>query len=139
MAFTGRRSLDVKGAERRDDHEIREDKGPTSGPRTPESGTQVRNIDADLDGERSRQGLADRDRFAHLLFGQPFALGHKLALHLTDKRHRSAEPEQAETQKISDDLADSAVRRCCCNGHPSLLRSPINPNTSVRFARGGEM
>src|SRR5262249_59656595 len=33
--------IDVEGAERRDDYEIREDKGPTSGPRTPESGTQV--------------------------------------------------------------------------------------------------
>src|SRR5262249_16688762 len=33
--------MDVEGAERRDDHEIREDKGPTSGPCAPESGTQV--------------------------------------------------------------------------------------------------
>src|SRR6516162_2414604 len=57
-------------------------------------------------------------------------VSHELALHLTDKRHRSAEPEQAETQKINYDLADSAVRRCRRNGHPNLLRRPINPNTS---------
>src|SRR5262252_1465264 len=123
--------MDVEGTERGDDHEVREDKGPASSPRTPESGTQVRDIDADLDGERSRQGLADRDRFAHLLLGQPFPLCDKLALHLTDQRYRSAEPEQAETQKINNDLAESAVRRCRRNGHPNLLRSPNDPNTST--------
>src|SRR5262249_58528506 len=32
--------MDVEGAERRDDREIREDKSPTSGPCAPESGTQ---------------------------------------------------------------------------------------------------
>src|SRR5215472_15030952 len=113
--------MDVEGTERGDDHEVREDKGPASSPRTPESRTQIGDIDADLDGERSRQGLADCDRFAHLLLGQPFSLCNKLALHLADERDWTAEPEYAETQKINNDLADSAVRRCHRNDHPNLL------------------
>src|SRR5262249_8321518 len=64
------------------------------------------------------------------LLGQPFPLGHKLALHLADKRHRTAEPEQAETQKINNDLADWRVGRCHRNDRSCW---PHNTQTTTQF------
>ena len=67
---------------------------PAHAPQKPHA--QVGDVDADLDGKRTRQRLADRDGFAHLLLGQPAALGDQFALHLADERDRPAKAEQAQ-------------------------------------------
>jgi hypothetical protein len=54
--------------------------------------------------------LANRDRFAHLFFGQPTALIGQLAAHLTDQRNRAAEAEQAKAEKVPHDLNDPVAR-----------------------------
>ena len=59
--------IDVERAERGDDHEVRQDEGPAAGPGAPEAAAQIGDVDADLDRERPRQRLADRDGLAHLL------------------------------------------------------------------------
>jgi hypothetical protein len=48
-----------------------------------------------LDGERSGQRLADGNRFTHLFFGQPAALGNKFTFHLADQRNGTPESQQA--------------------------------------------
>jgi len=64
-----------------------------SDPGAPESAAQIADIDADLDRQRSGQRLADGDGLAHLLLGQPFALGDDFALHLADQRNGAAEAQ----------------------------------------------
>src|SRR5262249_44748153 len=70
---------------------------------------QIGDVDADLDGERAGQRLADRDRLAHLFLGEPAFVGDELALHLADQRHRPAEAEEAEAEEIEDELRDGAA------------------------------
>src|SRR5215469_3358361 len=105
--------MDVKRAKPRDDQEIRQDKGPAAGPRTPEPAPQIGDEDADLDREGTGQRLADGHGIAHLLPGQPLAFTYELPFHQADKRHRPAEPQSAETEEINDDFAErTAVRQC---------------------------
>src|SRR5262249_49094888 len=84
--------IDIESAQSGNDHEVRKDESPPTNPSTPKTAAQIRDINSDLNRERSGQRLADRNGFAHLLFGQPAALGNKFALHLPDQRHGSAEP-----------------------------------------------
>src|SRR5207302_227841 len=117
--------VEVERAERGDDDEVRQDECPTAGPRAPEAGTKVRNVDADLNGQRSRHGLTDRNGFAHLLLGHPLFVGYQFAFHLADQRDRAAEAEQAEPQEIPDDFADRA---------PGLFG--VGRHADLRHARG---
>src|SRR4029077_14405931 len=102
--------IDVESPEPRHDHEVWQDEGPASRPRTPEAGAQVGDVDADLDGERPRQRLAYRDRLAHLLFSQPAALVCEFTSHLTDQRDRAAEAKQAKAEKVAHALHDPVAR-----------------------------
>src|SRR5690349_23129258 len=76
--------IDVQSTESGDDHKVRKDESPAADPGAPKTAAQIGDIDSDLNGERSRQRLADRDGFAHLLFAEPATLGDELALHLAD-------------------------------------------------------
>jgi len=95
----------VKRTQGGDNDEIGQDERPSAGPCAPEAGPQIGRVDANLDGKRPRQGLADGDGFAHLLVGEPALLRHQLALHLTDQRHRPAEAQKAQTQEVTHELA----------------------------------
>src|SRR6516165_7971023 len=86
--------IDVKGAQRCDDHKIWKDKRPAAGPCPPKAGPQIGNVHADLDRKRSRQRLADGNCFAHLFLRQPSTVGDQLALHLTNEGDRPAEPQE---------------------------------------------
>ena len=83
--------INVEGTQCRNDHEIGEDKGPSAGPCSPETASQVRDVDAHLDGERPRQRLTDGDGFAHLLLGQPTPVSDQFPFHLTHKSDRPAQ------------------------------------------------
>ena len=78
-------------------------------PRAPKAGAQVGDVDADLDGERSRERLTYRNGLPHLLLGEPFSVGDKLLLHLADERHGTAGPQQPKAQEIERHLANSAL------------------------------
>src|SRR5215467_166472 len=78
--------IDIESAQSGDDNEIGKDESPAADPGAPKTAAQVRDINSDLNRERSRQRLADGNGFAHLLFGQPAALGNEFALHLADQR-----------------------------------------------------
>src|SRR6516162_5434875 len=103
--------MDVKRPEHRDDQKVRQDKCPATGPRTPEAAPQIGDKDADLDRQRTRQRLADRNGVAQLLPGQPLAFTHELLFHESDERHRSAEPQSSEAEEIKDDLAQRTSLR----------------------------
>jgi len=81
------------------DQKIRQDERPAARPRPPEAAAQIRDEDAHLDRERSRQRLTYGDRFAHLLFAQPTALGDQFAFHLANQGHGSTKAEQPQAQK----------------------------------------
>src|SRR5258707_9850664 len=83
--------IDVESSQRRDDDEVGQDEGPAAGPGAPETAPQVRHIDANLNGKRSRQRLANRNRLPHLLLGEPLAVVDQFALHLAHQRYWSAE------------------------------------------------
>ena len=87
-------------AKRRHDQEIRQDEGPSACPGAPEAAAQIGDEDADLNGERPWQGLADGDRLAHLLARQPFPLADQFPFHLADKGDRAAEAHKAEAQEV---------------------------------------
>ena len=88
--------IDVERAQRGDDDEVRQDEGPSAGPGAPEAAAQVGDIDPDLNRQRPRQRLADRDGLAHLLLGEPFAVVDEFALHLADQRHRTAKTQESQ-------------------------------------------
>src|SRR6516162_6062364 len=115
--------MDLEGAESRHDNEVRQNERPAPRPRAPESAAQIGGVDADLDGERSRQRLADRDGLAHLLLAQPLALGDELALHLPHQRHRSAEAQEPEAKEVGHQLRDAAGRGGCRYRHVAPLAS----------------
>src|SRR5215469_17094554 len=91
----------IEGRDRRHDEEIGRDECPASCPSPPEPASQVGNEDSDLYRQRSRQRLADRDGFAHLLGGQPATLADELPLHLPNECHRSAKPQKPEAQEVA--------------------------------------
>jgi len=101
--------IDVERAERSHDDEIGENEGPAADPSSPKSAAQISDVDTDLDRQRSRHRLADRNRFTHLLLAKPAALGDDLALHLADQRHGTAESQQAQPEKIAEQLRPSSV------------------------------
>src|SRR5438552_6458273 len=86
---------DVQRAERDHDHEVRQDERPSAGPGAPEAAADVRDPDADLDREWTRQRLADRDTLA-LVLGDPLPVADQLPLHLADEGDGAAEAEEAE-------------------------------------------
>ena len=101
--------MDVECTQSGDDDEIRKDERPAAGPRAPKAGAQVGDVDADLDGERSRERLTYRNGLPHLLLGQPFPFANKLSLHLADERDGTAEAEQPQPEEIGHHLADAAL------------------------------
>src|SRR6266545_4051600 len=103
---------DVKRPERRHDHKVRQDERPSARPRPPEATANVRDPDADLDRERTRQRLAYRDALAHLVLGEPPLVADQLALHLADEGDGAAEAEEAEPEVVPDELADGDALRC---------------------------
>ena len=91
--------MDVERTESGDDDEIGKDEGPATSPRAPKAGAQVGDVDADLDGERSRERLTYRNGLPHLLLGQPFPVTNKLSLHLADERDGTAKPSSPSRRK----------------------------------------
>src|ERR1700688_1376436 len=85
--------VNVERAERRHDNEVRQNESPSAGPCSPETAAQIRNEDANLNRERTRQRLTYRDAVAHLLFRQPPALLDQFFFHLRAQRHRSAKSD----------------------------------------------
>src|SRR5262249_14095837 len=79
-------------------------------PGSPEPSPQVGDEDPDLDSERARQRLADRDPLPHLLLRQPAPPLDEFPFHLADERHRPAEAERPQPQVIHDEAADSTAR-----------------------------
>jgi hypothetical protein len=100
--------IDIEGAERGNDDEVRQNECPASRPRAPEAGAQVGDIDTNLNRQRPRQGLTDGDGLAHLLLGHPATLADEIALHLADQRHWAAEPEEPKAQEVGYDFGDAA-------------------------------
>src|SRR5439155_16475585 len=74
----------VEGTQCRYNDKIRKDKRPTSSPCSPEASTQIRNIDSNLNRERTGHRLTDRDSFTHLLLCKPLPLLNQLPLHLSN-------------------------------------------------------
>src|SRR6202521_578076 len=86
--------MHVERTESGDDDEIGKDEGPATCTRAPKAGAQVGDVDAELDGERSRERLTYRNGLPHLLLGQPFSVFDKLLFHLADQRDGTAEPKE---------------------------------------------
>src|SRR5205085_10646725 len=103
--------VDEERERQSDDDEVWKHEGPPAGPGAPISAAQIGDIDADLDGERSRKRLADRDRLAHLAFGEPLAVIDKFALHLSHQRNRSAEAQKTEPQEVTYQFGDLPLCR----------------------------
>src|SRR5262249_21091448 len=133
---------DVESAQSGDDHKVWKDKGPAADPGTPKTAAQVRNMNSNLNGERSRQRLAYGNGFTHLLFGQPAALGDEFTLHLADQRNRTAETQQSEPGKIQNQLGQRATfycrlhchrfpRRWCEIGSRFEVLSPMSPQLAL--------
>src|ERR1700730_8919159 len=87
--------------------EIGKDEGPATSPRAPKADAQVGDVDADLDGEWSRERLTNRNGLPHLVLGQPFLVA--LSLHLADQRDGTAEPKEPQPQEIEHHRADAAL------------------------------
>jgi len=101
--------MDVERAQRGDDDEVGQDERPAAGPGAPEPAAHIGDKDADLDRQRAGERLRDRDRVAHLFLSQPALLADQFLFHLADERHRAAETDRAEPQKVQDDLLDRAT------------------------------
>src|SRR5207244_950303 len=105
-----------------DDQEVREDERPTAGPGPPEPAADVRDPDADLDGQWPGQRLTDGDALAHLLLRQPFLLAHQLAIHLANEGHGASESQDAEPQEIPNEVANGNALRRLLGFHRSSSR-----------------
>src|SRR6266849_3850901 len=64
--------IDIENAQCGDDDKVRKDESPATRPGSPKPATEIGNVDANLDRERSWKRLANRDRLTHLLLGEPF-------------------------------------------------------------------
>jgi hypothetical protein len=71
-------------------------------PGSPEPVSQIGNEDTNLRGEWTRQRLTYCYCLAHLFSCQPFALGHKLPLHLSHEGDRTSKPHDSQPQKVHD-------------------------------------
>src|SRR6266849_2508635 len=96
--------IDIENAQCGDDDKVRKDESPATRPGSPKPATEIGNVDANLDRERSWKRLANRDRLTHLLLGEPFPVIDKLALHLAHERNRPAEAEKPEAQEVPHQL-----------------------------------
>lgn len=47
--------INIESAQSGDDHKVRKDESPAADPSTPKATAQIRNINSDLNGERSRK------------------------------------------------------------------------------------
>jgi hypothetical protein len=103
--------VDVERAQQRDDHEVRQNECPAARPRAPEAAAQIGGPDADLDGERAGQRLADRDALTHLALRHPAAIADQLALHLADEGDGAAEAEQPEPQVVANEIPNRNATR----------------------------
>ena len=109
--------IDIESAQGSYDDEVRQDEGPAAGPGAPEATAQVGNVDSHLNCERPGQRLTNRDRLAHLLLGEPFAVVDQFAFHLADQRNRAAKTEATEPQEVAHQFADPAFWNDCRRRH----------------------
>src|SRR5262245_27451684 len=109
--------IHIQRTQRSDDHEVRKDESPAAYPGTPKTAAQVRDINSDLNRERSGQRLAYGNGFTHLAFGEPATLGDEFTLHLGDQRNRTAETAQSEPEKIQKQLGHRATFYCRLHCH----------------------
>src|SRR5215831_10144870 len=110
--------VDIERAHGGDDNEVGKNERPASCPGSPEAAPDVGDPDADLDGERPWQGLADRDALAHLVLREPLLVADQLTLHLTDERHGPAEAEKTKAQEVAHEIAKgNAVGRLLSAHH----------------------
>ncbi len=98
--------VDVKRAEHGDDDEVRQNEGPAACPRTPEAPANIGDPDADLDSQRPRERLTDRDAFAHLLLGQPLPLPDQFPLHLAHESDGTAEADRPKAEVVADEFSN---------------------------------
>src|SRR5262249_16563996 len=112
--------IDIESAQSGNDHEVWKDESPAAYPGTPKTAAQVRNINSDLNRERSGQRLAYGNGFTHLVFGEPATLGNEFTLHLADQRNRTAEAQQSEPEKIQKQLGQRATFYCRLHCHVSM-------------------
>jgi hypothetical protein len=111
----------VERAQRRHDDEVRENEGPAARPRAPEAAAQIRKPYTDLDGERTRERLADGDAFSHLVLGDPALAADQLALHLAHQGNRTAEAEETQAEVVPDEVFDGNAPRGRLLRHDALL------------------
>src|SRR5215470_10800676 len=109
--------IDIESTQGGYDDKVRKDESPAAYPGTPKTAAQVRNINSDLNRERSGQRLAYSNGFTHLVFGEPAALGNEFSLHLTDQCNGTAEAQQAEPEKIQKQLGQRATFYCRLHCH----------------------
>src|SRR5947208_2979855 len=131
----------VERAEGGDDDEVGQDKRPAAGPRPPKATADVRDPNANLDGERSRQGLTDGDALPHLVLSQPLPLADHLPLHLADERDGAPEAEQTQPQVVLDELADGDAPRGLVRFHQWVLLRKFSQSVTLdesRIKRYGE-
>src|SRR5262249_49419802 len=98
----------------------------------PEPCAQIGNVDADLDRERPWQRLTNSNGLTHLFVAQPFAVRDKLALHLSNQGDWAAKSEQAKTQEIHHQLAETPSIVCGRPCHGRLLLGNSRARSGVR-------
>src|ERR1700730_7445096 len=124
--------MHVESSQGGDNDKVWEDEGPAAGPRPPESAADVRNKDANLDGQRSGKRLTHGDGLSHLVLGEPSALLDQLALHLPAKRYGTAEANRPEPQIVEDKVADTYAGSGSGRVHPPPSGSRPSKQMSCR-------
>src|SRR5207249_7523631 len=76
--------IGVQGAQRSDDDKIGENEGPPTSPGSPETATQIRNIDSNMNRQRTGHRLTHSDALAHLVLRKPLFLLNEFLFHLTN-------------------------------------------------------
>jgi len=92
---------------------------PAHAPRSP---ANIGDPDANLDSQRPRERLTDRDAFAHLLLGQPLPLPDQFPLHLAHESDGTAEADRPKAEVVADEFSNG-TRRTDFSGSIIDLRS----------------
>src|SRR5215469_10777988 len=99
--------MDIERAERSHNQEIGQNEGPAACPGAPEATAKIRGKNTDLNSEGPGKRLRDSDGVPHLLLSKPTSVLNELLLHQPTQCHWTAETEGSETEKISDEFADT--------------------------------
>ena len=102
---------DVQRGDDADDDKWRQDERHGCRDRAPEPATHVAEPHRELRGERTGQGLRHGQALEVLLLREPAPSLHQIALHISGKGDRAAEPEASEANKVAGDLSQRQARR----------------------------